>query len=84
MMTMVDLNKKLWAESLTSDNFIIIVTPYKVIDHQLTDDTSKCHERRVTTYTSLLQNKLQTNTENMYVATLKNNHTLPFTYSIVT
>ena len=81
---MVDLNKKLWAESSTSDNFIIIVTPYKVIDHQQTDDTSERHERRVTTYTSLLQKKLQTNTENMYVAIIKNKHTVPLTYSIVT
>jgi len=37
-----------------------------------------------TTHTSLLQNKLQTNTENMYVATVNNKHTLPFKYSIVT
>ena len=83
-MTMVDLNKKLWAESSTSDNFIIIVTPYKVIDHQQTNDTSERHERRVTTYTLLLQNKLQTNTENVYVAIIKNKHTVLLTYSIVT
>ncbi len=38
----------------------------------------------VTMHTSLLQNKLQTNTENMYVATVKNIHTSTFTYSIVT
>ena len=71
MMTMVDLNQKLWAQSLTPEIIIIIVTPYEVIDHQQTDGTSKCHERRVTTYTLLLQNKLRTNTENMYVATVK-------------
>ena len=35
-------------------------------------------------YTSLIQNKSQTNTENMYIATVKNKHTLPFTYSIIT
>ena len=81
---MLHLNKKLWVESSTSDNFIIIVTPYKVIDHQQTDGTSERHERSVNTYTLLLQNKLQTNTKTVYVAIIKNKHTVPLTYSIIT
>ncbi len=62
---MVNLIKKLWAQSSTSEIIIIIIMPYEVIDHQQTNGNSERHERRVTTYTLLLQNKLQTNTENV-------------------